>query len=238
MAISESKFRQILREEARRVLREGESTVNEGFFDQARNKIGAVFGQHNPQTAAERFAKKVPAFMEAYEIYKKLKSEYSSYHRTDSGHRSVDAFGGFTPETVQNVVRQMARIADRETDLKRFYKEVDVMVGPRKTYVDLEAALVAAGKLMSAPNPRKAIGEEYFNLSAKHRADMDAHDREMDAERARKRGLDRRGGDDTSGSSPETPDFWERGREGGRLHRAKDDAFRAPMRDVDDAPRY
>lgn len=218
MAISENRFRQILREEARRVIREGESTVNEGFFDQARNRIGAAFGENNPQTAAERFAAKVPDFMEAYEIYKKLKSEYGRFHRTDSGYRSMDAFGGFTPEIVERAVKAMERIARRETDLKRFYQDVDATIGPKKTWKDLESALTTAKRMMSTPNPRKTIGEEYFDLSAKHRADMDAHDREMDAERARRDDLDRfnrrggGGGGDTGGGSDDDT------RGAGRIH--------------------
>ena len=185
MSISESRFRQILREEARRALRVDESTMNEGWFDQARNKVGAMFGENNPQTAAERFRKKVPAFMEAYEIYKRLKSEYTGYHRTDRGHSSMDAFGGFNPERVERSVAAMERIANRETDLKRFYQDVNATIGGGKTYVDLESALTNAMKLMATSNPRKAIGEEYFSLSAKHRADMDAHDARRREETAR-----------------------------------------------------
>jgi len=44
MSISESRFRQILREEARRVVREGDSTLREGLFDQLSNTVGAAFG--------------------------------------------------------------------------------------------------------------------------------------------------------------------------------------------------
>ncbi len=206
MSISESRFRQILREEARRVVREGDSTMNEGLFDQLSNAVTGALGGANPMTNARMFKKKVPAFMDAYEIYKKLKSEYTRFHREDRGHRSMDAFGGFTPERVESIVSQMERIADRTTNVKDFYRSVDIAIGGGKTWNDLLSALRLAERLMADLNPRRAIGEEYFDMSAKHLSDMEAADRRRDAERARERDLDRynrRGGGGGGGSSDE-----------------------------------
>jgi hypothetical protein len=198
MSISESRFRQILREEARRVVREGDSTLREGLFDQLSNTVGAAFGANNPQTATERFKKNVPDFMAAYDMYKKLKQKYTGFSK-----RGIEPFGGFTPETVEIAINAMERISRRESNLKQFYKDVDAVIGPRRNWQDLQSALNVAKNFMSDSNPNRAIAETYFDTSAHFGREMDAHDRRRDAERARERDLDRRGGGDGGGSSDE-----------------------------------